>query len=206
MCAALDIRIKSSFPTAGSLPLFLRQGPCAGNSFGDAEQEWPALYGHQQGGLKIDGYNSVTGWLDLYILGGYGNVRQQVHILNQKDACCFWGVNYRTFEPYVHDVVEQLGKGSYSVYLDTTHNDHKISNNVITNVIYPKLQEGFEARRADFTGNGRVDIDDLAIFADAWLSQTGTPNWNENCDLLDEGQITFKDFAEFARFWLWQEN
>jgi len=206
MCAALDPRIKLSFPTAGSLPLFLRQGPCVNNAIGDAEQEWPVLYGHQQGNLKIDGYNSVTGWLDLYILGGYGNNRCQVQILNQNDGCCFWGVNYRTYEPYVRDAVEQLGQGAYSVRLESNPGLHEISFHDINDVIYPTMQENFEARQADFTGDGRVDIDDLDIFTDAWLSQTGTANWNENCDLFDDGQIMLLDFAEFAKFWLWQEN
>jgi len=206
ICAAIDPRIKSSFPTAGSLPLFFRQGTCDSGSQGDVEQEWPDLYGQQQRGLKIDGYNSAIGWLDLYIMGSYGEYRQQVHILNQNDSCCFWGVNYRTYEPYVHDAVEQLGKGAYSVYLDTTHYEHKISNNAITSVIYPELQENFVGRRADFTGEGRIDIDDLAVFGIAWLSNTGTANWNENCDLSHDGQITLLDLAEFAKYWLWQAD
>jgi hypothetical protein len=201
MCAAVDARIRASFPTAGSLPLFLRQGPCGVYSMGDAEQEWPDLYGHQTGGLKIDGYNSITGWLDVYILGGYGSGRQQVHILNQYDGCCFRGIDYRTYEPYVQDAIEQSGQGAYSVYLDTTHSEHKISTNVIHNVIYPRLQESFTA---DFTGEGRVDIYDLAIFAGAWLSQEGTTGWNESCDLFDDGRITLTDFAEFAKRWLQQ--
>ncbi len=206
ICAALDPRISSSFPTAGSLPLFLRQGVCDSGSQGDAEQEWPDLYGHQQGGLKTDGYDSIAGWPDVYIMGSYGEYRQQVHILNQNDGCCFWGVNYRTYEPYVRDVVEQLGQGAYSVCLESNPGLHEISFHDINDVIYPKLQENFIGRRADFTGDGSVDIDDLVIFADAWLSQAGAANWNENCDLFSDGQITLLDFAEFAKYWLWQEN
>jgi hypothetical protein len=36
--------------------------------------------------------------------------------------------------------------------------------------------------------------------------QPGADNWNESYDLFDDGQITLLDFAEFAKYWLWQEN
>jgi hypothetical protein len=137
-------------------------------------------------------------------MGGSGIGRQQVHILNQNDGCCFWGINYRTYESYVRDAVEQLGPGSYSVSLESNPGYHEISFHDINDVIYPKLKEIFEASSADFTENGRVDIDDLAVFAVAWLSQTGTANWNENCDLFQDSQITLLDFAKFAKYWLWQ--
>ncbi len=57
---------------------------------------------------------------------------------------------------------------------------------------------------SDFTRNGIVDLDDLNILMQAWLSETGTGNWNEMCDLVSDDQITFQDFAEFALDWLWQ--
>ena len=109
-CAALDPRIKLSFPTAGSLPLYLCDGTCPNGSLTDAEQGWPAIYGYD----NHDGYDSITSWLDLHIMGGYGKNREQVQILNQYDDDCYAGINYRTYEPYVRDVSEQLGQGAYS--------------------------------------------------------------------------------------------
>jgi hypothetical protein len=217
-CAALDRRICMSFPVSGSLPLYIMQISTItnGNSWNchwengiDAEQNDVNLYGHG----SLEGNNSITSYLDLYIMGGYGNNREEIQILNQ-DECIYFGVTYRTYEPYVRDVVEQLDQGAFSVYLNTIYDknydqswyNHAIHSNAYTNVMYPKLQENFEAPQADFSGDGRVDIDDLAIFADAWLSHTGTANWNVNCDLSHDGQITFLDFAEFVRFWLWQAN
>ena len=123
VCAAIDTRIKQSFPVSGALPLFLRRGACANGSQGDAEQEWGALF------------EEIASWLDVYIMGGYGDGRTQIHILNQYDSCCFWGVNYRTFEGYVQDAVLLLGDGYYEVYLDSTHREHKISQKVISEVI-----------------------------------------------------------------------
>jgi Concanavalin A-like lectin/glucanases superfamily len=217
-CAALDTRISMSFPVAGSLPLYIMQVSTItnGNSWGchwengiDKEQYWSELYGYGY----IDGSNSITSYLDLYIMGGYGENREEVQILNQYE-CIFYGVTYRTYEPYVRDAVEQLGQGAFSVYLNTIYDEdydhswynHAIHRNAINNVMYPTMQRNFVGRQADFSGDGSVDIDDLVIFADAWLSQAGAANWNENCDLSGDGQITLLDFAEFAKYWLWQAN
>jgi hypothetical protein len=127
LCAAIDPRIRLSVPVAGSLPMYLRTGPCANGSLGDDEQTWPALY------------KDTASWLDLYILGGYGPGRAQVHVLNKYDSCCFGGVAYRTFEPTVTEAVRRLGAGSYRVHLDQTHREHKISDAVITEVLDPLL-------------------------------------------------------------------
>jgi len=123
LAAAIDPRIRYSFAVAGSLPLYCRRGPCPNGSLGDAEQWWPPLYEH------------VASWLDIYILAAWGKGRRHVHILNQFDSCCFGGILYRTFEPYVRAAVGELGQGSYSIFLDSSHNDHKISETVLTGVI-----------------------------------------------------------------------
>lgn len=133
MCAAIDPRITKSFPTAGSLPTYLRYGPCGRldewrNSQGDAEQEWGPFY------------QNIANDLDIYILGGYGTGRQQIHILNKYDAGCFFGVGYKTYEPYLIDAVNKLGSGSYKVYLDSSHREHRISDLAIKNVIYPAIE------------------------------------------------------------------
>ena len=122
VCAALDTRIKLSFPVAGSLPLYLRRGPCPNGSQGDAEQEWAGLF------------EKRASWLDIYIMGAYGAGRKQIHILNQYDSCCFWGVNYRTFAPFVTETVHFLQDGFYDVWLDSSHKDHQISEKAIQEV------------------------------------------------------------------------
>lgn len=128
LVAALDMRVGLSFPVAGSLPLYLRSGPCPNGSAGDAEQEWGPLY------------EDTASWLDLYVLGGYGQEREQVHVLNKYDNVCFYGINYLTYEDYVTAAVENLGAGGYHVHLDTTHADHKISDVVIEDVIGPLIE------------------------------------------------------------------
>jgi hypothetical protein len=128
LCAAIDPRIEYSFPVAGSLPLYLRVGPCPNGSVGDAEQEWAPLY------------QDIASWLDIYILGGTGEGRQQIHILNQFDTCCFWGIGYQTYEAVVSNVVASIGPGLYRVYSDSTQpGDHQISPTALESVILPSL-------------------------------------------------------------------
>lgn len=127
LCAAVDPRIKISIPVAGSLPLYLRTGPCPNGSTGDDEQTWPALY------------KDTASWPDIYILGSYGKGRAQTHVLNKYDNCCFFGINYQTYESEVSNAVKKLGAGSYRVYLDDSHKTHTISNIVIEQVIDPAL-------------------------------------------------------------------
>lgn len=74
LAAALDTRIKMSFPVAGSLPLYLRSD----SDWGDYEQNVPEIY-------------RAVNYLDMYIMGSYGDGRRQVQILNQFDPCCFYG-------------------------------------------------------------------------------------------------------------------
>jgi len=56
----------------------------------------------------------------------------------------------------------------------------------------------------DFDGNGREDLADFAVFASAWTSQLGQPNWNPACDISDpeDNIINWSDLAVFAEDWL----
>jgi parallel beta-helix repeat protein len=56
----------------------------------------------------------------------------------------------------------------------------------------------------DFDSNGREDLTDFAIFASAWMSQPGQPNWNPACDISDPNDniIDWKDLAIFTGEWL----
>lgn len=64
LCSAIDPRITRSYPVAGSVPLFLRTY----NDIGDYEQYLPELY-------------RIANYLDLYVLGCYGEGRKQLQIL-----------------------------------------------------------------------------------------------------------------------------
>jgi|GEM_PF-3523830 len=57
---------------------------------------------------------------------------------------------------------------------------------------------------ADFNGDSRVDLIDLLILQDAWLSQPSDTHWNPVCDLYrcDYEIINLFDYAVFAEQWL----
>jgi len=56
----------------------------------------------------------------------------------------------------------------------------------------------------DFDSDCDVDFDDLAIFANAWLSNPSSTNWNAACNIgtVSDSIINFEDFAVFAGNWM----
>ncbi len=134
--AAVDTAIRRSFPVAGSIPLYLRQG----GSVGDLEQFEPSFY-------------SIAGYPDLYLLGAHGRGRQQVQILVRRDDCCFGqaqhsektaGLDYeqsmREYEGRVQQALRRTGQGSFQVVIDEVAPSHMISHHAIENVILPGLR------------------------------------------------------------------
>ena len=129
LSAALDPRIRVSFPVAGTLLLYLRRQDvyCSRGDWGDLEQHHQVLY-------------SMVDYLDLYILGSYGYRRGQLQVLNQYDSCCFWGVRFLTYRDIVKDVGAGLRRGRYDVFLDSSHFSHLISQHALDNGILPFLK------------------------------------------------------------------
>ena len=113
--SAIDERISDSFSVAGSVPFYLRVDD---RDMGDYEQ------------TNIDLYRNVN-YLELYILSAYGDDRKLVQIFNKNDPCCFSGNGSDTYEFVIKDRLLQLGKGSFQIFIDDTHNEHKISNIVL---------------------------------------------------------------------------
>lgn len=112
--AALDPRVSKSYPVAGSLPLYMSHVTCTG----EYEQFLPDLY-------------RAANYLELYVLGSYGEGRRQLQVLNKYDNVCLAGDGYLTYEKEVQRTVAQLGKGRFDVYLDDSHKGHKISRHAL---------------------------------------------------------------------------
>jgi len=112
--SAIDERISDSFSVGGSIPFYLRVD---NRDMGDYEQTNIELYKH-------------VNYLELYVLGAYGDGRQHVQIFNKNDSCCFSGNGYETYEFVIKDKISQLGKGNFQIFIDDTHNEHKISEYV----------------------------------------------------------------------------
>ena len=113
--SAIDERISDSFSVGGSIPFYLRVDS---RDMGDYEQ------------TNIELYKNVN-YLELYVLGAYGDGRQHVQIFNKNDSCCFSGNGHETYEFVIKDKISQLGKGDFQVFIDDTHNEHKISDHTL---------------------------------------------------------------------------
>ena len=140
MAAAVDPRIKQSFPVAGAYPLYARD--FAPGSRGDAEQYYAPLYREidSDGDAIPDTADGVASWLEIFALGGYGKGRRQIQILNLEDSCCFHSDVYETYDDFVSDVVDKLGHGDWDLHSDRTHKSHIISADVLKRVVMPALE------------------------------------------------------------------
>ncbi|MEN8192375.1 MAG: glycosyl hydrolase family 28 protein, partial [Bacteroidota bacterium] len=120
LVSAIDSRIRKNFPVAGSYPVYLRSE--SDRDWGDWEQTIPDLL-------------QTVNYLELYILGAYGNGRKQVQVINKNDACCFAGTKWKTYYSEVVNRVKELNEGTWDLWLDNTHNEHKISEYILQNII-----------------------------------------------------------------------
>ena len=120
--SAIDERISNSFSVGGSMPIYLR---VAERDMGDYEQ------------TNIDLYQNVS-YLELYVLDGYGDGRKHIQIFNKNDPCCYSGNGYETYELIIKDKILQLGKGDFQIFIDDTHNEHKISDHIL-NLVYKSI-------------------------------------------------------------------
>ena len=117
--SAIDERISDSFSVAGSMPFYLRVDD---RDIGDYEQ------------TNTDLYQNVN-YLELYVLSAYGDGRKHIQIFNKNDPCCFSGNGYETYEFIIKDKISQLGNGDFQVFVDGTHNEHKISDTSLEYII-----------------------------------------------------------------------
>jgi dienelactone hydrolase len=124
--AALDPRILRSYPVAGSLPLFLKSKGRLGE-LGDYEQTDAGFYG-------------IANYLDLYIMGAVGSGRRQLQILNQYDPCCFPGLRAQVYVDELKKRLQKMGSGSFDLFVDSTHRDHKISARALELITKDMLQ------------------------------------------------------------------
>lgn len=121
--AAMDPRVRYSFPVAGTLPFEL----LGVDPNGHYELDPPT--GFTDG--PIQPFYDVADMEDLYVLGGAGPGRRQLQILNAFDTCCFTAdpirAGIRAYEARVQDRLSDLATGSFEVWIDETIRTHAIS-------------------------------------------------------------------------------
>lgn len=112
--AALDPRIEKSYPVASPPPFYV------------LANDYDKTMGTDYDTINPELYNRAN-VLELYIMGAMGKNRKQLRVYNKYDECCFNGPHHETYETVVQDKVKSLGEGSFYVFLDDTHVEHKIS-------------------------------------------------------------------------------
>lgn len=117
--AALDLRITSSFPVAGSAPLWMR---IPGYEEGDFEVHFLGLY-------------EIANYLELYVMGAHGEGRYQDQIFNFFDPCCYGGGRAKYYLPAVQDRLEDLGAGRFSIWIDHRTTGHILGENTYNHIL-----------------------------------------------------------------------
>ncbi len=69
-------------------------------------------------------------------------------------------------------------------------------------IMFEFLPPGIAGDIVPLHGDGKVDILDLAAFADAWLANPLSANWYGRADMVGDAIINFRDFAILAQNWL----
>ena len=118
--SAIDDRISENYSVAGSFPMFMRSDS---KNIGDYEQIIPELY-------------SITNYLELYLMGSFGNERKLVLIYNEFDPCCFSGNDYEQFpfDDVLKTKISNIGEGQFNVIVDREQNKHVISNDILSDI------------------------------------------------------------------------
>jgi len=111
LSAAVDSRIRASYPVAGVLPVYLR---------GKKERPAPQLYGPLL---------AAASYPDMFVLGAWGEGRRQMQIFNRYDRCCYGNARGKLYEKSVQQTLTKLGDSAekFAVLIDETHPRHKIS-------------------------------------------------------------------------------
>lgn len=111
VAAAIDPRIRRSYPVAGAYPIYLRSGETKV---------------HQPEHFYRPMLLAAT-YPEIYILSALEPARRQIQVFNRFDRCCWRNTKARLYEPAVRDTVKRLGGGTFAVLIDETHADHKVS-------------------------------------------------------------------------------
>jgi hypothetical protein len=99
------------------------------------------------------------------------------------------------------------GQASGSVYLATKYAMPEFPNKQPASGYISAAQIQIDAIPliiGDFNHSGNVDFADFAILASAWMTRSGDPDYNSDCDISipPDNVIDYRDLAEFCNNWL----
>ena len=82
--------------------------------------------------------------------------------------------------------------GQYTVYVSSSYQGEQATNS-----------KTFLVKAPDANGDGYVSGWDLSFLSDAWMSQTGDPNYNPNVDFNEDGSVSGWDLSILSDCWMW---
>jgi hypothetical protein len=59
-------------------------------------------------------------------------------------------------------------------------------------------------KKADFTRNGIINLDDFGVLGNSWGTGLGDDKWYVLCDLWEDEVIDITDLAVFVEDWMWE--
>lgn len=100
------------------------------------------------------------------------------------------------------DGVTRVGHDTHSAgrYFKGTVDDVRIYNYALSQA---NIEELATPSKADFNGDGVVNLLDYAEFANAWMTGLGEPGFNDIYDLQNNDAIDMHDLRIFTDDWLW---
>ena len=117
--AAMDPRIRRSYPVSGAYPIYLRSGERKVNQ---PEHFYRPML-------------QAANYLDMFVLAAAEPGRRQLQIFNRFDRCCWRNTKARLYEPAVKSVVRGIDGGEFLVDIDETHADHKVSSHTLNRIV-----------------------------------------------------------------------
>ena len=112
VAAAVDPRIRRSYPIAGGYPLYLRSG--------EEHKQSPRPQYHAP-------LIRAANYLEMYVLAAFEGNRRQLQIFNRFDRCCYANTKGKLYEAAIKTVLADIKGGNFNVLLDETHPRHTIS-------------------------------------------------------------------------------
>jgi hypothetical protein len=200
--AAVDPRIRSSFPVAGTMPLYIAP-------YGEREQ------------IDAEFYEKYH-YPDLYVLGSWGAGRKQVQILGRRDTCCFgephhpnnYTSSIREYELNVRLALFGFGpgQGSFRVEIDEAANGHMLSWHAAVAVILAELNGARRTIGAATTDHVLVRGGDTNLYrrssGGSWdspgFATSGTASVVQNA--VNQLDVFYRDEANYLAHAAWNSS
>jgi hypothetical protein len=96
------------------------------------------------------------------------------------------------------------------ITVDVIGEDRQLSLN---NSVFTDLFNGYQCHlykihtaipAGDFNSDGKINLQDISILSQNWLTHSGQAGWNPRCDISEpnDGFVDLADFTVMMEYWL----